>query len=263
MPVLLELQRAFGAALLDGARPQALSELARELEVEPALLAIHRHTGLGTLCGALALSFPAVRQLVGADFFEAAAREFIAAQAPTQACLNDYGQQFPQFLAQFPPAAALSYLADVARLEWAVARALHAPDAPDAAPLALSTLAALDAALMPRVRFAAHPALAVLALASPADAIWRAVLAQDEAAMAALDPTAGPVWLLIERGADGVQVRRLSALGGAFTGRLCAGESLERALEGAAGDGLIDEPLDALLAEHLASGRFTSWSVDA
>ena len=45
---------------------------------------------------------------------------------------------FPEFLARFPPAASLAYIADVARLEWAVNRALHAPDA---APLDVARLA--------------------------------------------------------------------------------------------------------------------------
>lgn len=256
MPALLELQRAFGAALLDSARPQILSEVAHELGIEPSLLAIYRNTALRTLTAALGLSFPAVRQLVGEDFFEGAAREFIGMHAPARAYLNDYGQEFPRFLAQFPPAASLSYLADVARLEWAVNRALHAPDA---SPLALSSLAALNSALMPLVSFVPHPAVSVLRLETPADAIWRAVLDQDDAAMAALDVTAGPVWLLIERNADGVQVRRLTALSGRFTERLCAGDPLQRALEDSAAEAVPVEALDAVLAEHLASGRFTRW----
>jgi hypothetical protein len=99
----------------------------------------------------------------------------------------------------------------------------------------------------------------VLQLASPADAIWRAVLDQDQAAMAALDPAAGPVWLLIERGESGVQVRRMAAGSARFTQRLCAGQTLQAALEAA-----LDTPvaeLNALLADHLASGRFTSWRI--
>ena len=257
LPELAELQRRFGQALLAQNEPQALWALSETLGVEPALLAIHRNTCLGTLSNALGLSYPAVRALVGPEFFEAAAHEFIAAHPPVSACLNDYGAEFPEFLAAFAPAASVGYLADVARLEWAVTRALHAADAPA---IELDALSRLDAALMPHVCFVAHPSVSVLTLASPADAIWRAVLAEDDAAMAALDVTAGPVWLLIERTPVGVQVRRLCAANAAFMVRLCAGESLQSALEAvtapAAGVGMTT---DQVLAEHLAAGRFVSW----
>jgi hypothetical protein len=265
LPELRELQRAFGNALLTASGPQALSELAAMLGVEQPLLAIYRNTAVGTLSHALSLSFPAVQQIVGEDFFEGAAQQFIATHPPTGACLDAYGHDLPSFLAQFPPAASLSYLADVARLEWAVNRALHAPDA---APLALGVLAALDAARMPLVSFVPHPAVTVMRVETPADAIWRAVLAEDEAAMAALDLTAGAVWLLIERAAAGVQVQRLSAVSGAFTARLFAGESLQRALDAAAVAAPVaavatagaPEALETTLAEHLAAGRFTAWT---
>ena len=170
---LYELQRQFAAALFEVQAQGPQSDLAAELGVDPLLLAIHRNTASATLTAALALNFPAVRAIVGADFFEAAAGEFLRTRAPASACLNDYGDEFPRFLAQFAPAASLSYLADVARLEWAVSRALHAADAPA---LELGSLAALAPERMPFVSFAVHPAMSVLHLESPADAIWRAVL---------------------------------------------------------------------------------------
>jgi hypothetical protein len=261
MPALRELQRALGRALLAEAVTVAPAELApAELALPSQLLAIYRNTCLGALTGALALSFPAVRRLVGSGFFETAAQEFIRTHPPTSACLNDYGQQFAAFLAQFPQAAQLTYLADVARLEWAVNRALHAPDVPG---LQVQLLAGLHAAVVASLRFVPHPAVSVLRLDTPADAIWHAVLDQDQAAIAALDPAAGPVWLLIERCAGSVQVRRLTPAAWQFTQRLCAGEPLQAALSEAACANHAGEELNAvlnaLLADHLASARFTGW----
>jgi hypothetical protein len=92
---------------------------------------------------------------------------------------------------------------------------------------------------------------------SPADEIWRAVLAQDSEAMAHIDLTAGPVHLLIERDANGVQVRRLSAAAWQFTTALVAGTALYAALGEAA---LAEGDINALLAEHLAAGRFIDFS---
>jgi hypothetical protein len=143
----------------------------------------------------------------------------------------------------------------VAQLEWAVNRALHASDV---ARLDLRRLAALDPSALAHLSFSAHPALSLLRLEFPADAIWRAVLDQDDAAMAAIDLAAGPVHLLIERNAAGVQVQRQSATAWDFTARLTTGTPLSAVLaDGSDGD------VDAWLAEHLALGRFIDFSSGA
>jgi hypothetical protein len=238
-PGLLELQRTLRAQLL-GDAPAADGAAALRL-------AIYRNTCIRTLLSALRLSYPAVQRLVGAEFFVGAAREFIRVSPPAGACLNDYGAPFAAFLEAFAPAATLPYLADVARLEWAVNCALHADDAPG---LDLARLAGLAEAARARVSFTAHPAVRLLQLRFPADAIWRAVLAQDGAAMAAIGLAAGPVHLLVERGADGVQVRRLNGARWQFAARLCAGEPLHTMIEPGS-----DADISGWLAEHLASGR--------
>jgi hypothetical protein len=238
VPALLDVQRAMRAQLLGD---KAVDER----------LGIYRNTVLSTLVNALRLSYPAVQRIVGADFFEAAAREFIRGHAPGSAYLNDFGGDFPRFLAQFAHAASLPYLADVAQLEWAINRALHAPDAPA---LDLARLASLGEDARAGVRFTAHPGLSLLRLLSPADAIWRAVLDQDDAAMAAIDPREAPVYLLIERDATGIQVRRLTAAGWRFTATLSAGKPLFEAFDEAVTQDQSE--INALLAEHLASGRF-------
>jgi hypothetical protein len=248
MPALLELQRSM--------RQQLLTQESPGLDPRhDEVLAIYRNTVLSTLVNALRLSFPAVQRLVGADFFEAAAREFIRGNAPVSACLNDYGDQFAGFLARFPPAATLSYLADVAQLEWAVNRALHAPDV---GKLDLSRLASLGEAALPHVSFTAHPSLSLLRLGSPADAIWRAVLDQDSEAMARVDLKTGPVLLFVERDAGGVQVRRVTDWAWEFTLSLSGGQPLHAALSDS--HAAPGEALNALLAEHLVSGRFIDFS---
>jgi hypothetical protein len=252
MPALLELQQTLraqilGAAVLpDGAAPAD--------GVDALRLAIYRNTCLSTLVNALRLAYPAVQRLVGAEFFEGGAREFIRREPPAGACLNDYGAGFAAFLRSFGPASTLPYLADVARLEWAVNCALHADDAPR---LELARLSALDQTALARVSFVAHPAVSLLQLAFPADAIWRAVLEQDEAAMASIDLAAGAVHLLVERAADGVQVRRLNAARWQFAAQLCGGEPLHSML----GHG-PDVDVSAWLAEHLASGRVTDFRLN-
>ncbi|MGH8260448.1 MAG: HvfC/BufC family peptide modification chaperone [Steroidobacteraceae bacterium] len=238
---LLETQRALRAALVAGS----------DAPLDPLCVAVYRNTFRQTLVRALSLAFPAVERLVGAAFFEAAALGFIEHDLPASACLNDYGGEFPDFLGGFAPAATLPYLPDVARLEWAVDVALHAPDA---AALDLARLAGLAHDRLERVRLIAHPALTLLALPCPADEIWNAVIHRDEAAMGAIDLASGPAHLLIERGSAGVQVQRLSPVAWAFTRGLVTGASLAEALSAAAP--ATHPMLYAVLTDHLASGRF-------
>ncbi len=252
-----------GVAAVDSASPESPLGLGDgTLEPVPGLgasalerLSIYRNTCRSTLANALRLSFPAVRRLVGEEFFEGAVQRFIdeaAGGIPGSAWLNEYGRELAAFLASFPPAMGLPYLADVARLEWAVNGALHAPDA---ARLDAARLGAAQVASRTResaeVRFVAHPSIGLLSLRYPADTIWRAVLKEDDAALAAVDLASGPVWLLVERDEAGVQVRRLTEREWRLTERLCAGAPLQAALE--------ESPDGAamLLAEHLSAGRFT------
>jgi hypothetical protein len=255
VPALLELQQALCAQLLREAPP--LDDASR------ARLSIYRDTRIATLVNALRLSFPAVQRLVGAEFFEAAAREFIRAYPPASACLDDYGAGFAGFLRTFPPASGLAYLGDVAQLEWAVNLALHADDV---AGLDLARLARLQQPTLSRLSFRAHPALTLLRLQFPVDAIWRAVLQRDQAAMAAIDLGEGPVHLMVERDTAGVQVHRLNPARWQFSARLCAGTPLyelvsEDALIGEAAlpERRPDADTAAWLAEHLALGRLVDF----
>ena len=125
MSTLLETQHAMRASLVGGDDRAAVAMLADGVGADR--LNIYRNTMVTGVTKALRLTFPTVHRLVGADFFEGAAVRFIAQHPPRAAYLDDYGAEFPEFLRSFEPAAALVYLGDVARLEWAVGRALHAP----------------------------------------------------------------------------------------------------------------------------------------
>jgi hypothetical protein len=243
VPTLPELQRSFARALSDSGTTAL--DLADWMHARLETYANTRHA---TLTQALALTFPAVRALVGAQFFEALAWAFAATTPPASAYLNDYGAELSRFLRRYKPAASIVYLPDVAQLEWAVSRACHAPDAPRWNP---QELCALDPGDLACVSFIAHPSVATLRLAYPADHIWRAVLEQDEAGMRAIDLAAGPVHVLVERDPEEqVQVCRLLPAAWQFTRRLLAGQPLFQALSPAA------ESAQATLAEHLSAGRF-------
>lgn len=248
MPTLRDIQRDLARSLLCGGDDVALAHVAGDVVDAAKRLNIYRNNIAISLVGALRLAFPAVDKLVGPDFFASAAQAFIARYPPRTACLDDYGGEFPGFLAAFPAAAALVYLSDVARLEWTVNMALHAPDAPGLQPDALIGLAAGEHG---RVRFVPHPSVRLLTVCYPADAIWRAVLHGDETALGAIAMTIEPRRLMVQRAASGVAVVHLDDDEARWTDLLFAGVALEKISpeEGNA-------RFDALLAEHLAGGRF-------
>jgi len=250
-PTLLELQRAVHRSLCAHDDATAAACIVNDGIDPAARLGIYRNTFASALTNALRLSYPAVKRLVGVECFEGVAHLFIEAEPPRSANLDDYGAGFAEFLTRFEAVAVLAYLPDVARLEWTVNRALHAPDV---ASLDLGRLYTLKEEEQARVCFTPHPSAGLLRLDHPADAIWRAVLARDDAALAAIDPATGPVRLLVHRAEEGIEVSRLDEAAWCFTEALFAGRPLHFVLE----DALCADP-QLLLAEHLAAERLVAF----
>jgi hypothetical protein len=218
-------------------------------------LSIYRNTSRTALTNALRLNFPAVQRLVGDDFFTAAADTFINREPPQIAWLDLYGEGFPEFLQGFEPAAALIYLPDVARLESAVGQAFHASDAKS---LKYSQLLDIEPSDQGRVCFTPHPSVSLVSSPYPVDAIWRAVLARDDVALAAIKLSSGAVRLLVERRLGEIAVTRLDERRWKFAEALFAGHSLSTALTAA------DNPDAAVwLAAHLAAGHLSGFALSS
>jgi len=256
-PSLLEVQQAVHRAIVDGVGPDPEPFIVGGSIEAADRLAIHRHTAQHALVKTLALSHPVVRKLVGAEFFEGAARHYLQQAWPSMAWLDAFGAGFAPFLECFAPAATLPYLADVARLEWAVHEALHAPEP---AGLDLSRLAAVAPDQSGALRFVAHPALRLLALNQAADEIWHAVIGEDDTALGAVDPLTRPRWLLVQRTeTTGAQVMRLTEADWNFAAALCKGARLQEALEAGAARGVAQ---DETLGRLLASACFVGFTID-
>jgi len=250
VPALRELQRSFGAFLLSQDADAVCGDIVEDGFGAAARVSIYRNTCRSTLTEALRLTYPAIDRLVGHDFFDLAAGEFVFAHPPTSGYLNDYGAGFADFLAAFEPARALFYVPDVARFEWALSAAANAPDAPV---LDTRALAAVDPEHHASLRFEPHPSVRLLLLASPADRIADAVLAGDDAAMEQVDFSDAPIAIVVHRGSDGVDAERLKVDAYGFVSRICTGECLGTVVETAPDDAA------ALLAEQLAKGRLTTF----
>lgn len=255
MPTLRDIQRDLAHSVMGGDDAVAVGRMLGHVAEGAAAerLNIYRNNVAMSLVRALRATFPAIDRLVGPTFFDGAARAFIVRCPPRTACLDDYGGEFPGFLAGFAAAAALVYLPDVARLEWAVNRALHAPDAPALPPGALAGVAGHEHG---RVAFVRHPSVRLLAVRYPVEAIWRAVLGGDEAALGGIAMTDQPRWLLVQRMAAGIAVAGLDEDEARWTDLMFSGAALGELTPDDGGRFV------ALLADHLARGRFTGFSVE-
>lgn len=169
MPTLDELQRAFAEALLE--RESGDLEDAIVADVFPASnrLRIYHNNVFTSLTEALRHIYPVVVRLVGEPFFGYAAHEYIGQYPSRSGNLHDFGEYLPEFLGEFPPAAGLPYLPDVARLEWARHQAFHAAEHP---PLALERLAEVPPERYGDIKFLCHPSLRLVSSAFPIGRIW-------------------------------------------------------------------------------------------
>src|SRR6266851_3663840 len=157
MPTLHEVQHAFSATLRGGGDGDLADWVVADDFSAAERLEIYRNSCRSVTVEVLRMTYPAVDRLVGRDFFELAAKQFCAAHPPGSGYLNEYGDEFTDFLAGLPEAAAaLHYLPDVARFEWALTCAANADDTPV---LDLPSLAASDSQRHGQLRFEPHPSV--------------------------------------------------------------------------------------------------------
>ena len=110
------------AEALTGLKAQVLAPWARGL-------AAYQANGHELAVRSLSAAYPVVAALVGDDSFATMARELWHRHPPVRGDLACWGEALAAFVAPNPQLADVPYLADVARLEWALHRAAGAPDA--------------------------------------------------------------------------------------------------------------------------------------
>lgn len=185
MSELARYQARFAEALLSADAPAEVGALFADSD-GAARFSVYRNNVAAALANGFVKDYPAVERLVGADFLRGAAVAFARAHPPRRPDLTLYGGDFPAFLAVYPPAADLPYLADVAALDRAWMECLFAADpAPlDVGALDVGALASVDlAAFAPRL----SPSARLRASDFPAYSIWEANRADDPPAPIRLD----------------------------------------------------------------------------
>jgi hypothetical protein len=250
---LADRQQAFAAALLNRAVQVPDGLIGPDRQPTQKRFSVYRNNVVVGLIEALRVSFPATCRIVGEDFFWAMAREYVAVEPPNSPILFDYGAGFPNFVSKFEPAAKLSYLADVARIERACTEAYHAPEA-----LALNAdmLAGIPSSEIPDIRFKFHSSLRIIHSQFPSVTIWRMNVANGVPAPVDLD--AGGEDALVVRPYADVDLHVLQPSGASFVASLARGDSLREATKLALKVS-SDFDLSADLAALIGAGAFVGY----
>jgi len=219
-----------GAGTIDGLREQG-ARAARGLEA-------YRANAEAIAERALAAAFPTVQALVGADDFKRLAREFWHAQPPQRGELGAWGGAFAAWLQAHAAMAPWPYLADSARLDFA----LHCNERAADAALEGASLSLLGSADPARLRVRLMPGTALIRSAWPIAGIHRAHQLEGAEAEQAFEHARDAI--AAQRGEDAMVVRQgwravvvpLQSADARWTDALLTGASLALALE-QAGEG--------------------------
>lgn len=92
-------------------------------------LAAYRGNGRAHACNALHVQFPTVLAMLGAETFDALCARYWQSRPPRRGDLAWVGEEFPDFIEMLETLAEWPWLADCARLDWAVWQISGAPPA--------------------------------------------------------------------------------------------------------------------------------------
>jgi hypothetical protein len=254
MPSLRKLQERFAVAVLaaDGTAP-ALALVDGRSGADR--LGIYRRTIRTNYRNALGATYPVVRRVVGAPLFDGAVDAYVEAHPSRSGDLNEFGATFGEFLGAYEPASRLSYLPDVARLEWAIDEASRAADSSTSPDDVLRALAALPPERLPALRLRMAPSCRLIASSFPVLRIWQ-VNQRGHVGDLRVDFDAMPDRLRIRREPGGVSLDRITPGELAWLAALMDGAALAATIAGAqAADVTFD--LGTALHRFIGDGTIT------
>lgn len=248
--MLHEWQRDFARCLGDAGRvPMALQDNERRF-------AIYRNSVTASLVAALGDAFPVTRLLVGGRFFDAVAADYVRQEPPCLPRLSAYGGTYPDYLRRLPALHQLSYVADLAQLEWARIEAYFAGPAPGS--IQPEMLLEQPTETLPLLSFRPAPSLRVIMADTAIWTIWTA----HQAPMPEVEgiDVRQPQAVRLSCAAQGVVMSQISAGNAVFLLALIEGHPIAMAAETAsATDDGFD--LQSVLISELRSGSFTDISI--
>jgi hypothetical protein len=232
MPALPDLQAALGGGLRGNEGPGLWALFSEPQAVAERRFAAYRRNVIGNWRSALASTYPVLAQLLGAQHFRDLADQYITTYPSSSGDLNAYGGELATLLDASARCKELPWLADVARLEWAL---LLVYGAPDAAPFDLAALAGVPVEQQAALRLQVWPGTTLIVSQWPLVDIWQAhQLAPEacDAALAAIDlsPANAPRYVLAARSEGRVFAAPLSLAEATFLQALQASQTLAEAI---------------------------------
>ena len=158
-------------------------------------LDIYRKNVFGCLTDALKIAYPVIIKLVGAEFFDRLAEEFIRQTPSKSGNLHNFGGELAEFIAELPSARELVYLPDVAKLEWACHEVFFSEDH---LPLQSDRLALVPEGQQDQLKFHLHHASRLVACNVRVHRIWENNQ-EGFTGDPAVDLDSGGVWLMVRR----------------------------------------------------------------
>lgn len=253
---LRELQTRFANCLFDANADSVLDLVEVEEFSASERIQIYRNNLFISLTDALQAIYPSTQRLVGEGFFKYLANNYIRAHPSQSGNLHDFGQVLAPFIARFESAAAVPYLADVARLEWAQHEVFHAAEHPL---LDLQRLSAVPDELQTELGFRFHPASKLISSRYPVLKIWQACRDEHETSDTISANDEGEQ-VLIVRQQERIELHRLEDAEYTFLKALEDGYRLGTAYErGAEVDKRFD--LATSLQKHIAQSTLVDWHI--
>jgi hypothetical protein len=194
LPSLRELQLRFVAALYEGHDAVVAAHVEGDASSAAARLGVYRNNLREGFIKALALEFPVVERLVGADFFRQTALDFQLRHPSLRGDLAHVGEPFPEFLRARFGDGEYAWLPDVAELEWALQEVAIAPAVSGPA---LTQLTNVAPHRFQDLVFEPNPATRLVESPFPVVHIWQSN-----------QPGAEPETIDLDAGRDRVLVRR-------------------------------------------------------
>lgn len=242
MPTLAEIQSNVRDAVI-AENSEAISSLLVGGQAGRKRLDIHRRHYEISLVNALVGKFPATGWLVGTPFVTEAARHYVHDRPPEAPCIAEYGEGFPQFLADCPGGDGVPYLREFALLEWHVGLVAIAVNELTVLP---DDLAAIPADLLPDVELTLQAGARYLQASWPVDDLMTLYLTEAEPDR--LEFERANVWLEIRGSRGEFGINRLAEAEFVFRKSLAERRSIGEAAERAFDVDRAFEPGSALAA---------------
>ena len=175
-PSLLALQRWMKSRIRPGEAPQQMGGQALLLNPQGGSsgeerLRVYAQGYLVRMQQALAEVYDALQHVLGEPAFSALSRAYAVRHPSHGYNLTFMGRHLPEFLATYPLTQHLSFLPDLARLEWRVCQAFHAHQEP---PLDPAHLASWTLEMWERAQVVFQPSVSLVVSDWPVLDIWQA-----------------------------------------------------------------------------------------